>query len=245
VLVFGDSQVFGWGVPHGRRFTDLLEARHPQLEVWNLGVMGYGFDQALLEYERGGETWNADAVVLLASASTLKRAETGYIYRKPKPRFVLHRPDSLQLVPPAGGAAALTDLAYRLLSPLYLPYFIERRLSVVTEALKRRPAILGTGATQDTGASAPAPLTRALLARAARLARERDDQLVLLADLPPARLADARRLGHEHGFRVVAVELPGSRDSFVLGPKDSHWNARAHDRIAELLWEGMAARASR
>ncbi len=138
VLVFGDSQIFGWGIPYGRRFTDLLETRHPQLEVWNFGVMGYGLDQQLLTYERDGAGLSADAVVLFVAPYTMERATTDYIYRKYKPRFFLRGADSLELRLPQARATALTDLLYRTFSPMYLPYFVDEQLGAIKESLERR-----------------------------------------------------------------------------------------------------------
>jgi hypothetical protein len=226
VLVFGDSQIFGWGVAAGRRFTDLLEARRPELEVWNLGVLGYGFDQELLEYERRAESWNGDIVVLFATRSTLERSKTGYLYRKHKPRFVLHGGDSLELVPPEPRGTALTEIAYRLLSPFYLPYFIERRL------------------TRPGAALAPVldSLSAALFARAARIANGRGDRLVVLTTLSGAMLEEARRIGRERGFDVVAIELPGSYPVWTFGPEDAHWTERTHELVADRLADGLARR---
>lgn len=44
VLLFGDSQVFGWGIPEGQRYADLIEQRLPGVEICDLGVPGWGLD---------------------------------------------------------------------------------------------------------------------------------------------------------------------------------------------------------
>jgi hypothetical protein len=240
VVLLGDSQVFGWGVPQGLRFSDLLEARHPELEVWNHGVMGYGLDQQLLDYEQWGNEWNPDAVVLFATAATLRRMDTGYIYRKHKPRFVLDRSGALQLVVPPPNATTWTTIAYRALSHWYLPYFLDRRLEATREILRRNPAWAGTATTgQEPPVSAP---TTAVLGRAAEVARGRGHQLLLLvAEVPAATLSSLRQVCAGLGIRVVAPEFPGDRTPFIFGPGDPHWNRRGHDRVAELFWEQWAA----
>ena len=240
VLVFGDSQVFGWGIPKGRRFTDLLETRHPDLEVWNLGVVGYGFDQELLAYERLGARLHGEVIVLFATWYTLERAKSAYLYRKHKPRFVLRGSDSLTLLPPAGKATALTQLAYEMLSPLYLPYFLERRIGAVRTRRSPKPVAAGERAVGDTRVSALDALTEAMFARAARVASSRGQRLVLLTNLAGVMLEDARRVAAEHGFEVVPVELPGSPPEWTFGPEDGHWNDRAHAFVADRLWEGLA-----
>jgi hypothetical protein len=38
ILLYGDSLMFGWGVPQAERFSDILEERIVGLEVWNHAV---------------------------------------------------------------------------------------------------------------------------------------------------------------------------------------------------------------
>src|SRR5262245_11305510 len=64
-LVFlGDSFVWGFDVEAAERFTDLLRERHPDWDVMNCGVSGYGTDQALLLLERLTPALHPDVVVL-------------------------------------------------------------------------------------------------------------------------------------------------------------------------------------
>jgi hypothetical protein len=245
VLVFGDSQIFGWGIRDGRRFSDLLEARHPQLEVWNFGVMGYGLDQELLTYERDGAGLSADAVVLFVTPYTVERSTTDYIYRKYKPRFILRGADSLELRLPQARATALTDLLYRAFSPMYLPYFVDRQVGAIKESLKRGPSgsrepAAGSLAGQVTGEQLA--LTEALLRRAVRVARGRGQRLVLLTLLSGPTLEAIRRLGEWQGFQIVPIEFPGNPDDFRIGPNDAHWNERAQDLIAQQLWQRLQSR---
>jgi lysophospholipase L1-like esterase len=64
LAVFGDSFVWGYDVQVGERFTDLLAARHPEWEVMNCGVSGYGTDQELLLFERIAAALRPEVVVL-------------------------------------------------------------------------------------------------------------------------------------------------------------------------------------
>lgn len=240
VVVFGDSQIFGWGIPLGRRFTDLLQARHPELEVWNAAVMGYGFDQELLAYEQWSGAWQPDVVVLFISPFTLERTRSGYIYHKHKPRFLLRGTDSLELVPPARTGTTVTDLAYRLLSGWYLPYFVDRRLGPALTRLRTGKPPVTAAEIRAAQGRPPSPLTAALLARAARVARSRGDRLILLADLPAPAIEGVRRIGRERGFEVVSMDLPEDRSASVLGPRDGHWNQGVHERVAERLGAALA-----
>lgn len=240
ILLFGDSQVFGWGVPQGRRFTDLLNARFPALEVWNLGVIATGLDQQLLAYERDGGAWEADVAAFFVSEETLRRMRLATYARKPKPRFVLDSAGALRLEPVSGSATAATAAAYRLLSGLYLPYFLERRAAVAAGMLRREAGGRRGGRTAE-----PArvdSLARGVLTRTAALARRRGHRLLLVAALPRPALDSLRAAAGSLGAGLIALSIP--RDSaYIFSTDDPHWNARAHDLAARQFgqqWHAMA-----
>ena len=128
--------------------------------------MAYGLDQQLLVYEREGAGLDADAVVLFVAPYTLERTTTDYIYKKYKPRFFLRGGDSLELVLPRRGATALTDLLYRAVSPMYLPYFVDRQLEALKESLRRR-----SGGPTTAAAAVAGQVTAEQLALAEQLVR--------------------------------------------------------------------------
>ncbi len=100
VLCFGDSFVEGWGVAPAQRVSDLMEEELPGAEVVNFGVAGYGTDQEWLLYEKHGQAWRPDWVVLFFYGNDLWNnaarqgigAERGY-----KPYFGLDSAGRLQL----------------------------------------------------------------------------------------------------------------------------------------------------
>ena len=239
ILLYGDSQVLGWGVPQGLRFSDLLETRHPELEVWNLAVMAYGLDQQLLDYEQRDQGLEADAVAFFVSSITLRRMETGSYARKHKPRFVLDRSGALQLVPIPRNATTWTTIVYSLFGRWYLPYFLERRLAVAGEMLRltRAPADTRRSAKRVTLSA----LTRPVLARASAVARSRGHQLLLLTNLADPALQSLRQLCAEDGIRLVAVEFPDG--PFIFSTSDPHWNQRGHERVADQFAQQWAMQA--
>jgi len=105
VAVLGDSFVFGSGVrqdePVTRRLAALLG---PSFEVINLGVPGYGTDQALLTLRRWGRRLSPDVVLLGFFWNDVMENASAEMYSMPKPRFVLAG-DSLSLVPPRGAGS--------------------------------------------------------------------------------------------------------------------------------------------
>jgi GDSL-like Lipase/Acylhydrolase family len=64
VLFVGDSFVWGFDVEAGERFTELLRADLPGMEIVNAGVNGYGTDQEYLLLNRIWSAFRPDVVVL-------------------------------------------------------------------------------------------------------------------------------------------------------------------------------------
>ncbi len=99
-LVFlGDSYTAGDGVSNPQRFTDLLEARYPDLDALNFGLNGSGTDQQLLVFEIEARHYAADAYVFCICVENIARnlytcfpsfdfREQQLVYR-PKPYFEL------------------------------------------------------------------------------------------------------------------------------------------------------------
>ena len=82
ILLFGDSLVFGWGVPQNRRFSDIGEKKKQSVELWNMAVPGYGLDQEILSYEKTTQVLNATEIIFFVSEATLQRTHFDYLYKK-------------------------------------------------------------------------------------------------------------------------------------------------------------------
>jgi hypothetical protein len=100
VAVLGDSFVFGSGVKQGEPVTRRLAALlGPSFEVINLGVPGYGTDQALLTLRRWGRRLSPDVVLLGFFWNDVMENASAEMFSMKKPHFVLAG-HSLALVPP-------------------------------------------------------------------------------------------------------------------------------------------------
>jgi hypothetical protein len=92
VVMLGDSIAFGTGVGDQETFSHLLDAS-PRLEVLNLGVDGYGTDQALIRLEREGLAHHPHVVILnfCVRNDYFDNALPVALYdgRSPKPYFTL------------------------------------------------------------------------------------------------------------------------------------------------------------
>ncbi len=70
LMFLGDSFVWGYDVEAPERFTDLLQARHPDWNIYNLGVSGYGTDQEFLLLQMEFERYRPRMVFVVYSAET-------------------------------------------------------------------------------------------------------------------------------------------------------------------------------
>ena len=89
MLVLGDSFGWGFGVEQDEVFSEILERRHPDWEIINASVSGYGTDQQLLYLERRGRRFAPDVVLLLFNDSDFENNSSGVQYWHNKPFFAL------------------------------------------------------------------------------------------------------------------------------------------------------------
>ena len=232
ILLFGDSQIFGWGIRENQRISDVIEAQDSSTEVFNMAVPGYGLDQEVISYERDGGSLGATDVILFVSTFTINRTRTGFIFRKHKPMFVVDSTRELVLVPPMKGASARTDVVYRILSPFHLPYFVDGQL--------RRIRRLYTPRNPGRDPTAPVSaqhlrLTEALLLRAKAVADRRNQRLIVLAILPPPSMQSLKQFAATNGIVMVPAPWTVAPPALVLGKYDEHWNPRGHAVVARQL----------
>jgi hypothetical protein len=70
LMFLGDSFVWGYDVEAPERFTDKLRARHPEWNIYNLGVSGYGTDQEFLLLQMEFERYRPRLVFVVYSTET-------------------------------------------------------------------------------------------------------------------------------------------------------------------------------
>ena len=122
VLMLGDSIAYGAGVTDGETFSARLEARHPQFDVVNLAVGGYGTDQELIQLTREGRRYRPDVVVLnfCLFSDVVDNALSHALFdaRQPKPFFtwdgraLVEHDDHLRLSFPRRLAQWLSDYSH-------------------------------------------------------------------------------------------------------------------------------------
>ena len=65
LLFLGDSFVWGFEVNAAERFTDKLQVRHPEWDIYNCGVSGYGTDQEYLLLQQWFDRYRPSLVLLV------------------------------------------------------------------------------------------------------------------------------------------------------------------------------------
>ncbi len=70
IIFLGDSFVWGYDVDAPERFTDRLQAKHPEWNVYNFGVSGYGTDQEYLLLQRYFDAYHPRVVFLIFCTQT-------------------------------------------------------------------------------------------------------------------------------------------------------------------------------
>jgi hypothetical protein len=237
ILLYGDSQIFGWGVPENKRFSNVVERSQPNLEIWNMAIPGYGLDQQILLYKEIESTLQADHVVFFVSKATLSRIHTNYLYKKYKPMFKLDSSKQLKLVPISQEDNAIIRLGYKILSPLYLPYFLERRLAIVKNSLKKSKIFPGKvqakDAKTDFSQNALSELVPKMLLMAKTIADGRNHEMSVMTNLSPPILEDLQRVLAQNGISCIKISLKDTTENLILGENDHHWNQLAHSLVAK------------
>lgn len=91
IAVFGDSFVWGYDADKGERLTDIMRSRLTDAQILNLGVSGYGTDQALLLAEDLWDQAKPDIVILVVCYNDSHDNNSNRRYGYQKPWFELSR----------------------------------------------------------------------------------------------------------------------------------------------------------
>lgn len=70
IAFMGDSFVWGYDVEASERFTEKLQARHPEWNIFNFGVSGYGTDQEYLLLQQLFDIYKPRIVFLVFCSET-------------------------------------------------------------------------------------------------------------------------------------------------------------------------------
>ncbi len=85
VVTLGDSYAFGFELDNTDTFSAILTAQDNQIEALNMGVPGYGIDQAYLKYKHHGSAYQPHVVLLAIYITDYERTSLNFSFlAKPK-----------------------------------------------------------------------------------------------------------------------------------------------------------------
>ena len=139
------------------------------------------------------------------------------------------------MVPVPAGANQRNSMLYSLLSPFYLPYFLERRLTQLRPAESSRAS-----EENDAEEMSLTDLDVAVIRHGIGVARANGDEPRVLISLPGRAADEAERLCEDEGVITVRLDLAAMGEAAILGPHDHHWTPAAHAAIAAQIESGWA-----
>lgn len=236
ILLYGDSQIFGWGIPEPKRFSNIIENQVPNLEIWNLAVPGYGLDQEIISYQKVGKSLQANGVIFFVSEPTLERTLYHSIYRKNKPMFAIGERGELKLISIPKEKTFTANLAYKILSPFYLPYFLERRINTLKQILKNDNDHIEGADHADSMIPSDhvGDFEKKMVVMARDLAIENKQTITILAHLPASKRGDLQDFCRQNGIGFLEIVFD-KKDDVIFGKYDKHWNLIAHKLMAEQI----------
>lgn len=78
IVALGDSFTFGQGVDYGARYTEVAEAHLGDVEIVNMGVPGYGLDEALMAFLIEGRKYQPEVVVVFLNGPMANRQNVDF-----------------------------------------------------------------------------------------------------------------------------------------------------------------------
>jgi hypothetical protein len=123
IVLLGNSQTFGFGVPIDKHFSRLLEGYFKNVEVINMGIDGYGVDQMLLYLGYEGFKYNPNLVMVFVPHYGDNRHMHSERFGKNKPRFLLkYGKLVLTDVPVVNNSPISANSVFRELDRLFIKY---------------------------------------------------------------------------------------------------------------------------
>jgi lysophospholipase L1-like esterase len=228
VVVLGDSFGWGYGVELAERFDELLERDHPDWEIINASVSGYGTDQQLLYLRDRGLAYRPDVVMLLLYQNDFTNNRASAQYYTNKPYFVMSGAD-LELrnapVPPP----SLSQRAARWLGGTYLWGRVVQAAIGVADQLSR--ARSGAAAASDH------QLTLRRVEEVAKTSAAGGARFLLVSvpmDAQRRELLAGR--ASERGIPYLPLDPAFAQGAEgLVFPENLHWTAAGHRVAAEAI----------
>jgi hypothetical protein len=218
IIFLGDSLVWGFDVEAQERFTDKLQAKHPEWSVYNFGVSGYGTDQEYLLLQKHFDEYHPKVVFLVICGDNDNEDNAWNIrggYYKPFYTLEGGRPKVNNV--PVPKSEKVVFAAHKFLCGPYLIRLVVRAYCRLVSPPPRRN---------------PDPPTGVLL-------------LDLRQYVTARRASFVVGLQHSHvdiqkfleDFKIPFVDLETTNSAHVYPALGKHWTPEGHTFVAEKIDE--------
>ncbi|MCB9652755.1 MAG: SGNH/GDSL hydrolase family protein [Deltaproteobacteria bacterium] len=242
MLVIGDSFVWGFGVEARDRFSEVIEAGHPEWEILNAGVSGYATDQEYLALKGTGLAFKPDVVLLLVYENDFVENIRTEVYWYNKPRFILNG-EALELRNvPVPGATFAQAFDRFLLGRTYLGRKYYNQLAGLKSLFAKRAAPAPKRASPPANGPVTAEARMISMMRALLTAMRSECTaagakfVVVNAPLDAEKLSWLEGITEDAG--IPHLSLNAAFDAIkdpVTFPHDAHWNEAGHKLAAQAI----------
>jgi len=246
MLIVGDSFGWGFGVEHHERFSEILENAHPDWEIVNASVSGYGTDQEFLLLRDRLLALKPDVVLLLFHENDFHNNLVAEEYWHFKPWFSIERGKlELQNVPVL--EPTISQRFDRLISGrTYLGHaFQDAKRSWLTMVRKvkeyLRPLLkpskdrnIGNKDKDSSDKRSRFDVTNQLIKSMEELCKNHGSVFILVSiPMDAGMRAALQNIVQEHGIPYLALDAQfTSTVTPITFPHDAHWNAEGHKLAA-------------
>jgi hypothetical protein len=249
MLILGDSFGWGFGVEHHERFSEVLEDAHPDWEILNASVSGYGTDQEFLVLRDRLLAFKPDIVLLLFYENDFSDNRINEAYWHFKPLFSIERGQlELQNVPvPKPTISQRLDRFFYGRTYLGRAYHDAKNswLTLTTHIKDYLRLLLRPLKDQNTGKSdknspdkrSVYELTDQLIKNMNALCKDNGSAFVLVSvPMDTEKRGILHMITEEYEIPYLALDAQfESTASPVTFPHDAHWNAKGHKLAADAI----------
>ena len=231
MLVLGDSFAWGFGVEQRDRFSEVLEAAHPEWEIINAAVSGYGTDQEFLYLRERGIAVKPDVVLLLFCWNDFDNNIHSDQYWYFKPMFTV---DDGQLVlhnVPVPKAVLRQRFERWFVGTTYLGW----RVHIAKEAVLARMRSDGSGNPDDERRMVA--VTGQLISSMNDVCKQNGARFVMVSTPMDERMRTRLlEVADSQGIPYLPLDAPfDSTATPITFPHDRHWSAAGHKVAARAI----------
>ncbi len=218
IVFLGDSFVWGYDVEQEERFTEKLQEKLPEFEILNLGVSGYGTDQALLLLEREFSFYQPDFVLLIFSPNDRRDNSSSMAYGYGKPYFVRNHNGVLL---PQGIPARRSSV-----------YLLKKKAGFFKESVFLNMTFLIFEKLRDHEVPDP---TEVLVGTMASFTKERGSHFAIgMVD------SDLRLQQFCVEKRIPVVDLSQVDSRYRFPSHGQHWTPEGHVRVSQQIYDFLS-----